>query len=191
MGVKPGLTKLGDIPWSQIWQGCHRVMVGEPKCWQRCCNVTFSGATSPMMYFTTMSDKRYWAVSTLRGWGRGTVAFSTHPTVISLWHQKGIDKIADQLFAHEACWHLGANTYDESGQWPFTQKMIDRWVKHYGKPIVKVDEKPRQLELKESRGWVMNAGNRRIALPIIADFSKPLGSQFVLVAPDDLIEGLE
>jgi hypothetical protein len=146
-GVQIGLTKLGDIPWASVWTGVHDVFVGLPGCWQRQCNVSFKGSAAPMMYFGTRYDAKNWAMAYPRGWGRGTIQFSNHPTVVKLWHQYGIERIARSLAAHEAAWHVGAYSYSQEGQWPFTSAMIARWVGHYGKPIVKDEPAPTAAEL--------------------------------------------
>jgi hypothetical protein len=104
------------------------------------CNVSITGSTRPMTYIGTCYDASVWAWSYPRGWGTGSTYFSTHPSVIASWRKYGVDTIARKLFTHECSWHLWANTYDQSGNWPITPAMCSRWWQHW----------PRQAG---PRGW--------------------------------------
>jgi hypothetical protein len=136
----------------RVWRGVSRACKLEEKSYSKIANISWAAAKTPMMLFTTHVEKGVWARAYLRGWGRGTVSYSTHPDTMAGWQKfiaaGNVDEVLFKLAFHEIG-HVVAYTTREDIGYPPKEWLVQRLQSHYGKPKSKSAMGPIAAETKE------------------------------------------
>jgi hypothetical protein len=146
--ISTGVQKnynIPGIPFSTVWNGVSRACRLDQFSYSKLANITWTGATYPNIYFYTKSDKNNWAVTTINGWGRGSIYYTTYAANVAkmkLW----TPETWRQLAYHEIG-HLLLNTFNQDINYPLSATMTKRLVQHWGKP--KATEEVNELEVNE------------------------------------------
>ncbi len=162
--VLPGTKSYPAVTTTELWNGVVRASSREQRSYSKIANIQW--ASGPMITFTTEVKYGVWARAWIRGWGHGTIKYSTHPDTMKGWadfRKRGIiNDVLLKLAFHELG-HVVANTMREDIGYPPKQWLVDRLVAHYGKPKVKAKKNSNHTpDVTTDDGILLPAGDEAV-----------------------------